>query len=430
MPLDRPGTLLRLHHAVERRLNPRYVRSVCCLLLAAGLIVLTVTFATQERGKTIFGPYLGADFAVFYVAGTIFNSYGPDRIYDVDLHTRLYQGLFPDVPPESQLPYANAPFFVLPFALLAHLPYQWACLAWMVIFAGLYYGGLRLLLGVLNSIPQDARSTVLLLAFSFTPFLIEGVAGGQTSAFGFFWLALALRLERQGRPLPSGAALALCAYKPTLLVLILPMLVLTRRLKTLAGFAIGASGLALISLLAVGQQGCRSYLDMLLLFLHASTKAAAGLKTWKYVDINSFARLLAGEYPFLRWMIVLAAAGFMLGVLIKGWAKAGRTLEKGGDTIWSLTIVWTLVLNVYLGIYDTLLVVPAVLVATDVLLRRRTEDQSPGLTPGYKYFLLCLFLTPWITQPVARVTGVQLYTLVLAAFGWYLSELPARQPDH
>ena len=42
---------------------------------------------------------------------------------------------------------------------------------------------------------------------------------------------------------PSVAALALCAYKPTLLLLILPMLLLTRRTRTLAGMALGGAGL-------------------------------------------------------------------------------------------------------------------------------------------------------------------------------------------
>jgi hypothetical protein len=33
--------------------------------------------------------------------------------------------------------------------------------------------------------------------------------------------------------------------------------------------------------------------------------------------------------------------------------------------------------------------------------------------------MLLLYLTPWVTQPIAQLTGVQLYTLVLAMFGGY-----------
>jgi hypothetical protein len=126
--------LTQCHASVERRLTRRYIQSVCCLLLGFFLIVQTFSFLTNDKGRTAFGPYLGADFAVFYVAGSIFDAYPPERIYDINLHTQLYRGLFPGVPPDAQLPYANAPFFVLPFAVLAHLPYQWAYLIWMIDF--------------------------------------------------------------------------------------------------------------------------------------------------------------------------------------------------------------------------------------------------------------------------------------------------------
>ena len=411
--------------AVRRRLTSRYIRSVCCLLLGIYLIVQTIAFVTNDRGRTVFGPCLGADFAVFYVAGSIFDSYPHERIYDITLHNRLYQGLFPWTPPEAQLPYANAPFFVLPFAILAHLPYQWAYLVWIVTSIGLYFGGLKLLWGTFDALPEDAWLTVVLLAFSFTPFLIEGLSGGQVSVFGFFWLALALRLERRRRLLLSGIALAFCTYKPTLLVLILPMLVVTRRKSMLSGFAIGIMGLAVLSLLAVGWQGCRAYLDTLRLFLNTSTAAASGLRTWKYVDINSFSRLLAGEVTWVRWGLVLLSAGITLPLIIRVWTKANSERETDRSLVWALTIAWTLVLNVYLGIYDTILIVPSVLIAADVLYRK-VADGRDALSPAYRGLLILLYLIPWFTQPVARLMGVQLYTLVLAAFGFYLAGLFGR----
>jgi len=417
--------LTQCHASVERRLTRRYIQSVCCLLLGFFLIVQTFSFLTNDKGRTAFGPYLGADFAVFYVAGSIFDVYPPERIYDVNLHTQLYRGLFPGVPPDAQLPYANAPFFVLLFAVLAHLPYQWAYLIWMMISIGLYVGGLWLLRGTYTSIPRDAWSTAMLLAFSFTPFLVEGLSGGQVSVFGFFWLALALSLERRRHLLLSGAALSVCAYKPTLLVLILPMLVITRRWGLLRGFAIGSLGLAVLSLLAVGWQGCCNYVEMLLLFLTTTTGAASGLRTWKYVDINSFSRLLAGEHAFVRWALVLAAVGGTLPLLVRGWWKANGERENVRSLIWAMTIIWTLVLNVYLGIYDTVLVVLSALIATDMLCHGG-PDTHALLTPAYRYLLLTLYLVPWVTQPVARLTSVQLDTLVLAAFGFYLIRLLRR----
>lgn len=414
--------LTQCHDAVERRLNRRYIQSICCLVLAVYLIVQAIAFTTNEGGRTTFGPYLGPDFATFYVAGSIFDSYTPERLYDVNLHTQLYRTLFPGMPPGTESPYANAPFFVLPFAMLAHLPYQWAYFIWMLISIGLYFGGIKLLWETFDSIPRDAWLTTLLLAFSFTPFLIEGLSGGQVSVFSFFWLALALHLERQGHQVLSGAAVAFCAYKPTLLVLILPMLVITRRMAALRGFAIGSLGLALLSFLAVGWQGCRNYLDMLLLFLNVSTGAESGLRTWKYVDINSFSRLLTSGHTYARWVIVFVFTGITLPPLFRTWWKADCKRKEVRSLHWSSAIAWTLVLNVYLGIYDSILIVVSVLITTDILCRKAMDDQ-PGITSAYKYLLLLLYIIPWITQPVAILTGIQLYTLVIAAFGFYLIRL-------
>ncbi|HEX9423680.1 MAG TPA: hypothetical protein VF899_10575, partial [Pyrinomonadaceae bacterium] len=76
---------------IERRLNRPYIQFISLLVLAVYLIVLVVSFATSVRGRTIFGPYLGADFGAFYVAGKIFNSRSPDQIYDASVHHQLYQ---------------------------------------------------------------------------------------------------------------------------------------------------------------------------------------------------------------------------------------------------------------------------------------------------------------------------------------------------
>ena len=410
--------VIRVGNLIERRLNRPYIQFICLLVLAIYLAVLALSFATNVRGRTIFGPYLGADFGAFYIAGRIFNTHPPDRVYDAGLHHYLYLEQFPDAPRDSHLPYVNAPFFIVPFTVLARLPYSWAYFLWLVLSVALYVAGFFLIWRTLNAIPRDAWVMVLLLSFSFMPFLVECLAGGQTSAVGFFCLALAIVAERRGHHILSGLALSLCAYKPTLLVLILPMLIITRRYLTVLGFVAGCGVLALISVLIVGWQGCLGYINTLLYFTEASTSAVSGLRSWKYVDINSFFRLLLGDYPYLRWTLTGAVFVILLPLLFRLWWKADRKLPNDQSLVWALTITWTLVLNLYLGIYDTTLAVLSVLLMTDVFYRQRDTDQLP-LPPVYKLILLLLYLVPWITQPIARVSGIQLYTLVLAFLGIY-----------
>lgn len=404
---------------LERRLNRPYVEFVCLLVLSIYLVVLAVSFATNTRGRTIFGPYLGADFGAFYVAGKIFNTRSPNQIYDARLHQQLYGEQFPDAPADSHLPYVNAPFFILPFIVLAHLPYSWAYLCWLGLSIVLYVAGFRLIWNSLEGIPKDAWRVSLLLAVSFMPFLVECLAGGQTSAVGFFFLALAIVAERQSKWLLSGLALSVCAYKPTLLLLILPMLIVTRRYLTLLGFVAGCAGLALISWLAVGRLGLIGFINTLIYFTNASASASSGLRSWKYVDINSFFRLLLGNFWYLRWALTSVGFIIVLPLLVRlGWQNGTRR-PIDQSFVWAVTITGTLVLNLYVGIYDTSLVVLSILLTTDALYRRAASSGETRLPPLLKLLLLCLYLVPWITQPIARLTGLQLYTLVLASFGTY-----------
>jgi len=412
--------LVWVRSLIERRLNRPYIQFICLLVLAFYLVAFVVSFATSAGGRTVFGPYVGADFGAFYIAGKIFNTRSPDRIYDVALHHQLLHEQFPDAPPDSQLPYVNAPFFVLPFTVLARLPYTWAYLSWVVISLALYVAGFILIWNTLDAIPRDAKFMALLLALSFMPFLVECLAGGQTSAVGYFCLALAICTEHRGRHFLSGLAISLCTYKPTLLLLVLPMLLITRRYQTILGFVVGCGILSLVSLLVVGRQGCLGYINILLFFTNASTSAASGLRSWKYVDINSFFRLLLGSHSSLRWTMTAAAFLLVLPFLFRRWWQSDSKLRDEKSLVWALAVSWTLVLNLYLGIYDSTLVVLSVLLTTDVLYQRAGNDQ-PVLPTSYKFILLLLYVVPWITQPIARLTSIQLYTLVLALFGiWQL----------
>jgi hypothetical protein len=401
---------------IERRLNRPYIQFICVLVLTVYLVVLVVSFATNVRGRTIFGPYLGADFGAYYIAGKIFNTRSPDQIYDATLHHRLYQEQFPDVPSDSQLPYVNAPFFILPFTILARLPYSWAYLFWLLVSLALYVAGFTLIWKTLDGIPRDAWLTSLLLALSFMPFLVECLAGGQTSAVGFFCLALAISSERRGYHILSSLAISLCAYKPTLLLLAVPMLLITRRYKTLLGFVAGCGLLGLVSLLVVGRQGCLGYINTLLYFTNASTSAASGLRSWKYVDVNSFFRLLMGQHTLLRWTMTAAAFLIVLPFLFRLWWQSNLERRDEQSLAWALTLTWTLVLNLYVGIYDSTLVVLSVLLTTEVMYRR-VESDKLWLPATFKAILLLLYVVPWMTQPIARLTGFQIFTLALAVFG-------------
>jgi hypothetical protein len=196
------------------------------------------------------------------------------------------------------------------------------------------------------------------------------------------------------------------------------MLIVSRRYLTFFGFVIGNAALSVVSILAVGLQGCIAYLNTLLFYTNSSVNVESGLRTWKYVDITSFFRLLFGNHAQLRLFLTGAVFLLVLPFLAQLWWKAERKAEDERDLLWAATLTWTLVLNLYLGIYDTTLVVLSVLLFTNFLYVRSVPTR-PALSPQYKVLLLCLYVIPWVTQPVARLTHIQLFTLVLVFLGTY-----------
>jgi Glycosyltransferase family 87 len=372
----------------------------------------------------VFGPTRGFDFAGFYTAGRILNAWPPQRLYDLDLQDRVFHELLPGLPPETKLPYVYPPFFSLLFRPPALLPYAWACLTWMLLSAGLYLGGLALIWHGVEAIAARERSTALLLALSFQPFA-ECWLSGQASTVGFVAMALALHCEARGRPFGAGLCLALCLYKPPLLVLVLPMLVIARRSRVLLGFVAGAMALAVVSVLAVGWRGCVAYVHHITAFSRLMRSPTTEFPTWKFIDLDHFLGSMFDGHDLLRSSALVMAALAVLPVLIRSWWPLDRHGPERRLLTWSATLTWTLVLNVYIGVYDAILIVPGLVITADAHWRR------DGMTarvpaPAFKFLLALLFMVPWVSQHLARSLGFQPFTLVLMGLGAYQLALAGR----
>ena len=74
-------------------------------------------------------------------------------------------------------------------------------------------------------------------------------------------------------------------------------------------------------------------------------------------------------------------------------------------------------LTIYMGIYDsTILVLAGLILTADLYSRGYRSDSFPF---SFKCFLLLLYLSPWFTQNIALMIRVQIYTLAIASFGIY-----------
>jgi len=382
------------------------------VLVVSGAMLATSLLGVRGN-RTPLGVGLGADYAAFYVAGQIVNDYGAARLYDTDLQATLYHRLLPGEARDVVLPYAYAPFLAGPLAGLARLPYAWSYAAWLAVSVGLYLGGLACLLRAAGALGAEARRTALLLALAFEPFAIECIHGGQISTIGFFLISLAILLARRGRSVLAGVALAGCLYKPTLLPLLVPAMVLLGQWRALAGFALGAGALAAISLAAPGPEACLAYGRLLAGYAHLAADGGPSFQTWKFVDLNAFLKMLVGG----------PGAARLAPVAVLGCAALWQVRRRfrGGDAgfAWAAVVASTLVLNLYVGVYDVILVVPALLLAAD-----GAAGAGRALPRWFVLLVGAVWAAPWVTQHLARATGFGAYTLVLLGVAVTLLTLP------
>jgi hypothetical protein len=385
--------------------SAREIRAVCVIALIVYPLIAAASAILETKGMQVGTYTLGGDFKAWYVVGKIMNRYPHDRIYDQVLQSNLLRELNPKW--DGALPYARAPFLALLFQPLAKLPFLLAYFVWVIISVVLYLAGLRAIW------PAGGRfrlsDTKVLLALSFPPFLADNLVAGQISAIAFFGFAACIALEKSGRSLAAGIALAICANKPTLLVLALPMAVISGRLRLLAGFAAGACTLTAVSLYAVGTAGCVAWLHMLSGFASAAVGSHTVFRLIKYVDINTFWRLLFGGQTRVGTELSLAVS--VLGFVWLG-ASWWRWRRRGGSTdlLWSATLAWTLVVGAYTAIYDTILIVPAVILMAGTVHDNRQFASLATLVGA-------VYTAAFFTQPVADAIGLQVFTPLLAVMG-------------
>lgn len=420
--------LPRCGNKVRTLLGPlpgvREIRAVswAALLVTVVLVGLSLSFAA--RGLPFLGHQPCGDFVQFYAAGKILNEYPHASLYDGLLQYRLQHALLPGMRPELSLVFANAPFLALLFRPLACLPLLWSYAVWVAISALLYGTGLALLRPQGHDFAGASR-TVFLACLSFAPFAIECCGGGQLSALGFFALALCTRW-RSRHPFAAGAVLALCLYKPSLLVLLAPMMVAGRRFRMLFGFAVSAAALGGLSLAVTGYEGCRGFLRTLRLYAEFTSRNPSPLPLFKYVNIHTFLRLLFGSYSAAS-----AAAAWILGgaafvYLAVRWARSRPGTQADG-LLWAATIAWTLVFNLYVPIYDTIMIVISALTMAGTIYAWQGK-RAESARSAFLGWMLVLYVAAWVTQPLASFARVQVLTLVLAGIGAFALRL-SRQAE-
>lgn len=387
---------------------------ICWGLFVALLVVpLCVILRLQVKHGTGSVTQLHSDFVYVYGDGLIARNYPAARIYDYRLQQQVFNGIYP-ARNGFYGPSPYPPFVALFFSILARFSFGQAYVAWLAISLVLY------LVGVLAAcravFPHEPLRTSLVVCFSlaFFPFLIGTLLNGQLAAIATCVVGVAIYQEKRGNWFASGLMLALLSYKPTLLLLIVPMLVLTRRWRTLLGFAAGGVILAVVTTAFTGVQVWPAYADLVRSFGHvAGVNGTSHVQLWTHVDLkSSFDAIFAGQSLAASVVLnlIIAAVAICLALLLWKSANGAQPVQW---LAWAVTLTWTLLVSVYVPIYDSVLAVIAIALTLGALREFGRGAAAQWITA----FAVLIFALSWVTEGVAKTHGIQLLSIALFMLG-------------
>ncbi|MEZ5353168.1 MAG: glycosyltransferase family 87 protein [Bryobacteraceae bacterium] len=214
------------------------------------LCVITGALFFGMLGSTLLHHAAHHDFLVFFTQGTIFAEGNVDRLYDIPFVQEVQQR----IAPEKQLfiPPTRPAFYVPLLAPLGLMSIWPAFTVWLIV------QGLGLLAFTWWTKKRFGWGAVAAMSFFF-PFAM-GILNGQDISFMVLlvlgsWLAI-----EKGRDGLAGVLLAGTLFKFHLLMLLAPAMLLQRKWRMFAAYALTGAVEAGIS---VALAGARPYIDML-----------------------------------------------------------------------------------------------------------------------------------------------------------------------
>jgi hypothetical protein len=192
------------------------------------------------------------------------------------------------------------------------------------------------------------------------------------------------------------------------------MLFVTRRFKMLFGFLTGAALLVGITTAFDGVGIWPVYSQFLSLFGHVvGVNGQSALNLSKYIDFGSVSHMLPGGRSAIGLAILICMVAAIAAVLAFLWWKSAACAKPTQCLVWATTLTWTLLLNVYVPIYDSVLVVIAIILTLGALKKLRWDAAA-----GWVVLMsLLIFAGAWETEAIVRSHRIQILSLLIAALG-------------
>lgn len=362
------------------------------VLLVAGLTALVIIYAVLWA-QMISSPAerTGADFIAFYAAGQVARTEGLARVYDPALQQAVQEDkLGFTLAPGQVLLYNHIPYLVPLVTILSDGDYAASFLRWVLTLVAVFAVAVSLLTDLLRRSGWEKANIRLawLGMILFYPLFVS-LLNGQDTAFTTLGLCLWLYGLLTGRDWLAGLGLALVTVRPHIAgVVALPFLF--RRQKVFWWFCAGAAALGLLSLLMVGWDGIRGFLDLLRVSaggefygMHESAMInLVGLLTRLFPDVD------AQLFRWVGWGAYFAALVSLCGL----WARS-RVLD---ERHYSQAVVLALFFAPHLHYHDlALLLVPLLALMLTAVRGGSWRTQDAGPVPlAASFLLVCGSLLP------------------------------------
>ena len=250
--MDRPKRLPFHNLTAENWLN----------LAAVGVLAFYTIYFVFELVLGRLCGQVGVDYCAYWSAGRVATAYGHQSVYDTQVLYQVERSILPaqaDPATNGKILVPYLPLFILPFQFLALIPPLPGFVAWISINLALFLLYMRNFTrrGNLRALPLP---TMLMILAS--PPVFENLWSGQLSVWLMLCAGEFLRALVDRKPLRAGLWLGGFMLKPQLLVLVVPILLLHRSFRVLAGLAICSLLVGLSSLALVGPEGLHRMLAM------------------------------------------------------------------------------------------------------------------------------------------------------------------------
>lgn len=307
------------------------------LLVGHALGLLTLILICAEFAWNYSDPS-SRDFISFWGAAKLAMAGTPALAYDsATLHAVQIKAAAFD--PNTGMPFAYAPAFLLLVLPFAGLPYPIAMAVWSLVTMGVY---------ALVARRFAPGSQWLMLAFP--PVFITAALGQNGFIMGSLFIG-GLALLHRDRKFAAGLVLGCLILKPQLAFMLPIAMLAGREWRVIAGAMVSAPVVMLVGLIAFGPETSAAWIRQMPLFVEI---AQEGLVGWhKLVSVYAAGRQagLPEQVAFaLHAVIAVIAAMLVARVWFSDTAFARKAAVLGAATMLA---------SPYVYLYDALVLIPA-----------------------------------------------------------------------